>query len=105
MPAPGGPSYKQSPAKPVEEDEDIPAAIPIIEKPKFLDGKMTWIGIGLFATSFALRKLGIILPESEIKYLLHWLSDNWSVIAEPIGVAMAGYGKIRRSPRFNKAKN
>lgn len=104
MPLPGGPTYKDSPAKPVaDDDSDIPSALPIYEKPKFLDGKMTFLGLGIAALGMLGKRFGITVPTAEVQGFFTWLGANWDAMAEGVGWLVAAYGKLRRSPRFNKA--
>lgn len=103
MPLPGGPTYKDSPAKPVDDDSDIPSALPIYEKPKFLDGKMTFLGLGIVALGMLGKRFGITVPTAEVQGFFTWLGANWDAMAEGVGWLVAAYGKLRRSPRFNKA--
>lgn len=72
-----------------------------IQKPQFLQGHMTKLGLVLTGLSLIGGLFGIVVPAEELKALAQTASDNWQVIGTLAGLALAAYGKIRRNWRAN----
>lgn len=70
-----------------------------INKPQFLQGHMTKLGLVLTGLSLIGGLFGIVIPTEELKALAQTASDNWEVIGTLAGLALAAYGKIRRNWR------
>ncbi|WP_009964056.1 hypothetical protein [Verrucomicrobium spinosum] len=70
-----------------------------IQKPQFLQGHMTKLGLVLTGLSLIGGLFGIVVPAEELKALAKTASDNWGVIGTLVGLALAAYGKIRRNWR------
>jgi len=69
------------------------------DKPQFLQGKMTFIGLGLATVGTIAKMFGYTLPTDEAKDFLSWLSANWDVIASGLGLLTAAYGRLRMNWR------
>lgn len=77
-------------------------AIPYFEKPQFLQGKLTYIGLILSGIGMICKPFGIDLPDDEAKDFIRLLSSNWESFAEMAGLLVAAYGRFRASKRFQK---
>ncbi len=97
MPAPG-----HVPPKFGVRDVEVRAAQPVIERPKWLDGKRTYLGIGLMLLGMAGDMFGVDVPKEEINDFQAWLSAEWTTISEGLGILLAGYGRVKASKRFRK---
>jgi len=71
------------------------------EKPQWLQGKLTFIGLILASIGYGAKAFGYSVPTDEIQDFLGFMSNNWSVISEGLGILIAGYGRIRIN--FRKA--
>lgn len=69
------------------------------EKPQWLQGKLTYIGLVLTAIGAIGRLFGVTLPTDEANAFLNFLSVNWDMIAQGIGILMAFRGRYRRELR------
>lgn len=65
------------------------------DKPQWLEGKLTYIGLVLATIGSIGKIFGLNLPTSEADGFLHLISDNWETIATGIGLLTAAWGRIR----------
>lgn len=70
------------------------------DKPQWLQGKMTFIGIGLGVVAWVGRRFGVEIPVDIIKDFLHWLDMSWTTVADGIALIMMLYGRIRLIKRL-----
>lgn len=65
------------------------------EKPQWLQGKLTFIGLVLATIGSIGKVFGLSLPTSEADGFLHYLSDNWDTLASGVGILIAAWGRFR----------
>lgn len=86
---------KSAPVQPV-----IARAYPaVLEKPQFLQGKMTFLGLILTTVGMIGKTFGLNLPTDEAGDFMTWLAANWDSLAQGVGILVAAYGRLRARPR------
>ena len=66
-----------------------------MNKPQFLQGKLTYLGILLTALGALGNLFGFTVPTDEVKGIVTWLQANWDSLSELVGLIMAAYGRLR----------
>lgn len=100
MPAPGvtPPKFNTD----GNEPETRPAQ-PVYDKPSWLDGKRTYIGLVIATAGLLGERFRVDVPTHEINGALDLLAANWDVFAQFAGLLVAAWGRVKASKRF-KAK-
>ena len=65
------------------------------EKPQWLEGKLTFIGLALSLAGMIGKHYGLNLPTDEVKDFLTWLAASWDDIAQGAGILIAAWGRLR----------
>lgn len=76
------------------EDPATGEPIPTSKK-HVLEGKLTYIGLGLTAAGAIGKMFGFDLPTEEVRGFFDWLLANWDSLANGLGILMAAYGRLR----------
>ncbi len=76
----------------------------VIEKPSWLEGKRTFIGLGLTVAGMLGSRYNLKLPVAEVNNFLDLLAANWDGVAQVAGAAIAAYGALRKAMRERKTK-
>jgi len=78
-------------------------AQPVYDRPSWLDGKRTYIGLIIATAGLLGERFRVDVPTHEINGALDLLAANWDVFAQFAGLIMAAWGRVKVSKRF-KAK-
>lgn len=85
-----------------DREPEVRRAIPVFDRPKWLDGKRTYLGLILTTAGMLGKRFGWVLPVEEANGILDLIAANWDVIAEIAGLAFAAYGRFMTSARARK---
>ena len=99
MPAPGvtPPKFNTNANEP-----ETRVAQPVYDKPSWLDGKRTFIGLALTALGTIANMFQVDVPTEEINGALDIVSLHWDVFAQLIGLVVAAWGRVKASKRFKE---
>lgn len=88
----------------LKSDPEIRAAEKVLEKPHWLVGKRTYIGLALTVIGMIGHRYNLKLPVEEVNGFLDTLLANWDAIAEVVGAAIALYGNFKKAVSHKKTK-
>lgn len=100
MPAPG-----PSPAKfnTNANQPEVRRAEPVYDKPSWLDGKRTFIGLAISAAGLLGSRFQVDVPTEEVNGIVDAVSANWDLFAQLAGLVVAAWGRVKASKRFKQA--
>lgn len=99
MPAPGHtPPPDRAPTVKLETQR----AQPVYDKPSWLDGRRTYIGLVISTAGLIGSRFQVDVPTDEVNGALDLLSANWDVFAQFIGLLVAAWGRVNVSKRFQQ---
>lgn len=99
MPAPGHTPPSERPTVKLETQR----AQPVYEKPSWLDGKRTYIGLIISTAGLIGSRFHVEVPTDEVNGALDLLSQNWDIFAQFFGLLVAAWGRMKASQRFKEA--
>jgi len=70
---------------------------------QFLQGKLTYLGLGISGLGAAGGLLGLTMPADEVRDIIGWLHANWGSVMELAGLVLAAYGRLRINWRKDRA--
>ena len=101
MPAPGHtPPPDRAPTVKLETQR----AQPVYDKPSWLVGKRTYIGLVISTAGLIASRFQVDVPTDEVNGALDLLSANWDVFAQFAGLLVAAWGRMKTSKRFQEKK-
>lgn len=100
MPAPGvtPPKFNTDGNEP-----ETRTAQPVYDKPKWLDGKRTFIGLAITLIGLICSAFKVDAPTEELNGIVDLISVHWEIFAQFAGLIVAAWGRVKASKRF-KAK-
>lgn len=97
MPSPG---HTPPPGRAPTVKMETRRALPVYDKPSWLDGKRTFIGLAISALGLLGSRFQVDVPTDEVNGVLDVISANWDVFAQLAGLVVAAYGRVKVSKRF-----
>jgi hypothetical protein len=72
-------------------------------KPQILEGKLTYISLGVGALTLIFQLLGKSFPQEEANAIVNWTNSNWPAIVQLSSIVGAFWGRLRIQWRKPKA--
>jgi len=69
-----------------------------------LQGKLTYVSLGITALAALFQVWGKSFPEEEVSALVEVATGAWPTLVEAGGLIMAAYGRLRREWRQEDSK-
>lgn len=100
MPAPGTtpPKFNTD----AHDEIEVRRALPVYDRPAWLEGKRTFIGLAISAAGLLGSRFHVDVPTEEVNGVLDVVAMNWDVFAQITGLVVAAWGRIKASQRFKK---
>ena len=99
MPAPGTapPKFNTD-----GNETQVLRAQPVYERPSWLDGKRTYIGLLISTVGLIGSRFHVDVPTDEMNGVVEIVATQWDVFAQLAGLIVAGWGQFKASKRFQK---
>jgi hypothetical protein len=78
-------------------------AQPVYDKPSWLDGKRTYIGLVISTAGLIGSRFRVDVPAEEINGILDLVNVHWDILAQFAGLVVAAWGRMKASQRFKEA--